>query len=426
MEKRFLSRNDYDIVNKLCSFLLCSDLQLQYEASWCLTNLCLFPEKIEQRMKTPNNLKFISQFVFSSENDLFINATFLLGNIASKVEEKEYFIKQNVLEYILNKAVNGNFSGRDLLPMLRCVSNIFKIVQLKNEYRKYLISSIPNIIKIFSSLNTSDLKTQLDLYPYIVDILKNYLQPYNNQIYNSILSTPFPKMLISQYLNQNDFSILATLIELIIVLLVGSDSHVQILLDEGLIDIFKQCLDEFKLSNKALLKNVIFGLSNIACGTEFQIQLLHKSLIFQDILNIAKQMYELILKSPSLKEEKEILLECLSVLSYALNEASDQTIYDIFSYENHIIVDLLFFGLKEYNEMKLISCILIGIKKLIIMEENIMSDDSIKRMIKEKGIEDFLEKELSGKRFNEEQENTAEIIIDAIKDEDIELPRNNK
>ena len=426
MEKRFLSRNDYDIVNKLCSFLICLDLQLQYEASWCLTNLCLFPEKIEQRMKTPNNLKFISQFVFSSENDLFINATFLLGNIASKVEEKEYFIKQNVLEYILNKAVNGNFSGRDLLPMLRCVSNIFKIVQLKNEYRKYLISSIPNIIKIFSSLNTSDLKTQLDLYPYIVDILKNYLQPYNNQIYNSILSTPFPKMLISQYLNQNDFSIRATLIELMIVLLVGSESHVQILLDEGLIDILKQCLDEFKLSNKALLKNVIFGLSNIACGTEFQIQLLHKSLIFQDILNIAKQMYELILKSPSLKEEKEILLECLYVLSYALNEASDQTIYDIFSYENHIIVDLLFFGLKEYNEMKLISCILIGIKKLIIMEENIMSDDSIKRMIKEKGIEDFLEKELSGKRFNEEQENTAEIIIDAIKDEDIELPRNNK
>ena len=38
----------------------------------------------------------------------------------------------------------------------------------------------------------------------------------------------------------------------------------------------------------------------------------------------------------------------------------------------------------------------------------------------------FLEKELSGKRFNDEQENTAEIIIDAIKDEDIELPRNNK
>ena len=233
-------------------------------------------------------------------------------------------------------------------------------------------------------------------------------------------------MLISQYLNQNDFSIRATLIELMIVLLVGSESHVQILLDEGLIDILKQCLDEFKLSNKALLKNVIFGLSNIACGTEFQIQLLHKSLIFQDILNIAKQMYELILKSPSLKEEKEILLECLYVLSYALNEASDETIYDIFSYENHIIVDLLFFGLKEYNEMKLISCILIGIKKLIIMEENIMSDDSIKRMIKEKGIEDFLEKELSGKRFNDEQENTAEIIIDAIKDEDIELPRNNK
>ena len=94
--------------------------------------------------------------------------------------------------------------------------------------------------------------------------------------------------------------------------------------------------------------------------------------------------------------------------------------------ENNIIVDLLFFGLKEYNAMKLISCILIGIKKLIIMEENIMSDDSIKRMIKEKGIEDFLEKELSGKRFNDEQENTAEIIIDAIKDEDIELPRNNK
>lgn len=426
MEKRFLSRNDYDLVNKLCSFLVCPDLQLQYEASWCLTNLGLFPEKIEKRMKTSNNLKLISQFVFNSENDLFINATFLLGNIASKVEEKEFFISQNVIEYILNKATNGDFNGRDLLPMLRCVTNIFKIVKIKNEYRKYLISSIPNIIKIFSSVNTFDLKIQQDIYAYIVDILKNYIQPYNNQIYNSILIPPFPKLLISQYLNQKDFAIRSTLLELMIDFLEGSESHVQILLDEGLIDILKKCLDDYKLSNKTVLKNVIFGFSNIACGTESQIQLLRNSLIFQDILTIAKQMFELILKSPSSKIEKEILQECLYVLAFALNRSNDQTIYEIFSYENNIIVDLLFFGLKEYKEMKLITSILIGIKKLIIMEENILSDSSIKRMIKEKGIEDFLEKELSGKRYNEEQENTAEIIIDAIKDEDIELPSNNQ
>ena len=50
-----------------------------------------------------------------------------------------------------------------------------------------------------------------------------------------------------------------------------------------------------------------------------------------------------------------------------------------------------------------------------------MSDVSIKKMIKQKGIEDYLEKELTGKRFNQEQEVIAEIIIDALKDENFGL-----
>ena len=150
-------------------------------------------------------------------------------------------------------------------------------------------------------------------------------------------------------------------------------------------------------------------------------QLLHNANIFEDVVAIGKIMYDVITKYKNSTEEINILMECLYTIVGGIDGSSDTIVSEIFSYENNIIVDMLFFGLKEFKDMKLIKGILISIKKLIIMEENIMSDVSIKKMIKQKGIEDYLEKELTGKRFNQEQEVIAEIIIDALKDENFGL-----
>ena len=420
-EKRFLSRNDFALVNKLCSFLTCPDLQLQYEASWCLTNICVFPEKVEQRLFTDTNLQLISEFIFHSEKDLFVNATYLLLNISAKKKQKEYFINQNVIEHIITKAANENFTGSELIPIVRSIGSVFKIVKTNNEYRKYLISSIPNLIILFSKIKKTDSKYQIELYSNIINIIKLYIHPYSPQIFNSILIDPFPHILLSDYLSQSDFQTRSHFLSLILNFLEGSDTHVQILLDEGLIDILKQCLSEFKFSHRDLLRSVLLGISNIACGTLGQVQLLHNSNIFEDVVAIGKIMYDVITKYKNSTEEINILMECLYTIVGGIDGSSDTIVSEIFSYENNIIVDMLFFGLKEFKDMKLIKGILISIKKLIIMEENIMSDVSIKKMIKQKGIEDYLEKELTGKRFNQEQEVIAEIIIDALKDENFGL-----
>ena len=425
-EERFLSRNDFDLVNKLCSFLTCPDLQLQYEASWCLTNICVFPQKIEQRLFTEQNLQLISDFIFHSEKDLFVNATYLLINVSSSKKQKEYFITKNVIEHILSKAANENFTGSELVPIIRSIAVVFKITKYKSEYRKYLISSIPNLITLFSKIKNVTPKFQTELYSHLIKIINLYIHPYSTQIYNSILIDPFPHTLISDYHNITDFSLRTQFISLILNFLEGSDTHVQLLLDEGLADILKQCLDEFKFSHRDLLRSVLFGISNIACGTLGQVELLHNHNIFQDVMAIGKIMYSVIEKYKNSNEEINILMECLYTIVGGIDGGSDAIVYEIFSYENNIIVDMLFYGLKEFKDMRLIKGILISIKKLIIMDENIMSDVSIKKMIKQKGIEDFLEKELTGKRFNKEQEDLAEVIVDALKNENIGLDLYNQ
>ena len=359
-EKRFLSRNDFTLVNKLCSFLTCPDLQLQYEASWCLTNICVFPEKVEQRLFTDTNLQLIAEFIFHSEKDLFVNATYLLLNISAKKKQKEYFINQNVIEHIITKAANENFTGSELIPIVRSIGSVFKIVKTNNEYRKYLISSIPNLIILFSKIKKTDSKYQIELYSNIINIIKLYIHPYSPQIFNSILIDPFPHILLSDYLSQNDFQTRSHFLSLILNFLEGSDTHVQILLDEGLIDILKQCLSEFKFSHRDLLRAVLLGISNIACGTLGQVQLLHNSNIFEDVVAIGKIMYDVITKYKNSTEEINILMECLYTIVGGIDGSSDTIVSEIFSYENNIIVDMLFFGLKEFKDMKLIKGILIS------------------------------------------------------------------
>ena len=43
-EKRKLSRNDIGLFEGLCDLLINQDIQVQYEVSWCLINITLFPK----------------------------------------------------------------------------------------------------------------------------------------------------------------------------------------------------------------------------------------------------------------------------------------------------------------------------------------------------------------------------------------------
>ena len=50
-------------------------------------------------------------------------------------KQKEYFINQNVIEHIITKAANENFTGSELIPIVRSIGSVFKIVKTNNEYR---------------------------------------------------------------------------------------------------------------------------------------------------------------------------------------------------------------------------------------------------------------------------------------------------
>ena len=62
IQKRVLSRNDTELINRLCDYLNHKDLQIVYYALISLINLTLFPKHIEARIKTERNINIILQF----------------------------------------------------------------------------------------------------------------------------------------------------------------------------------------------------------------------------------------------------------------------------------------------------------------------------------------------------------------------------
>ena len=57
LEKRKLSRNDTELINMLCDYLLHPDKQISFNACACLINLTFFPSHIESRIITERNMK---------------------------------------------------------------------------------------------------------------------------------------------------------------------------------------------------------------------------------------------------------------------------------------------------------------------------------------------------------------------------------
>jgi hypothetical protein len=60
--KRALSRNNTELIQRLCDYLLYDDLKIVYYSCACLTNLTIFPKNIENRIYSERNLEKINKF----------------------------------------------------------------------------------------------------------------------------------------------------------------------------------------------------------------------------------------------------------------------------------------------------------------------------------------------------------------------------
>ena len=419
LEKRFLSRNDYDLVNKLCSLLICPEPKIKYDASSCLINITNFPEKIENRVYTQNNLKYIFDFFQNSDSYLYIQSVQLIANCCAKNKSNQkYFIEQNILEALSTSGKDTKWKLSQKGHIIRCIHNVGKLIKAGDEYKKLIYTSIDNIKEIFIQLLKYPISDTQEYYYFLINLFNNFIFPPNEAARQKILCNNFPHYLFEYYYKLDNYNSRKNFLKFIVDFCEGSDSQVQLLLDEGLIDILKQAINEFRFSHRDLLKVLIFGVSNIGFGTLGQVELLHNSKILIDIIEIGQMFYQQIEKfQNNIEEEKDILKECLYACCSAITGSTDTLKYELCTFNECVLIKMMSYGLKNYKDNSFIHSLLSAMLKLIIMEENMMTDMSIKKMLIENGIEDFLQSEVIKKHYNNCQGEIARQILDALKEE---------
>ena len=163
INQRKLSRNNLELIQRLCDNLLNADLKISYNSCACLTNLVNFPKNIENHIYSERNLEKILKFfeVLSNNISLFgFEPLFLFFNICFKDDVKIYLVKNSFLESFcsfLNKILNHrNIILNEQLEFniinnsIYILSLIISICDVDDNYINRFVLFIP-ICKLISS-----------------------------------------------------------------------------------------------------------------------------------------------------------------------------------------------------------------------------------------------------------------------------------
>ena len=422
-EKRKLSRNDRDLFKRLCDLLYDQDLQVKYEVSWCLINIALFPKVVEYKLYTEENLNKILDFILTCDDQFIINSIFMLRNFSTNDSNRHFFINNGGLKKaidILSKDINNLYLIKHVCRFFLNLTNI-----LENEPKEIvnLIVIIPILIQLINNFVKNPLNNEKD-YLLIIELFHELINNQHQQIYTILINSNFSETIIKFFNILKDNEVRIKTFDLFNDILSYDDKMNQLLLNAGLCKILKDLLNEFQFNNKKFLAEIIFAISNISSGLLNQIELLNKEGIFYDIIKINKFYIENY--NPNDDSFKNLIREGIYALSNAVNlsQNNSHVIQNILFYENGFFIQILLFGLKNFNFMKenevLFYSIILCIKICIIQSENVMNDNDnfIKNYLINNQIEDILNHFLTDKYLiSDTNKNIIDSIISSLKDE---------
>ena len=418
-EKRKLSNNDEDLFKGLCNLLFDKDFQVKYEVSWCLINIPLFPRVIENKLYSDENLNVILNFILNCDEQFYCIVIYILRNYSNNDSNKIFFIHNGALKKaidIISNDMNNEFLIKHSTKFFR---NIIKILNKYPNEIDNLISLIPLLQKIMNNFIKNPLKDEND-YISLLESLEEFSKCCYKKTYNLIMNDNFSKTIIDFLKQLNDNEIKLKTFYVILNMLSYDESFTQLLLDEGLCQLIKQLLYEFKFNNMKFLANIILAISNIASGTISQIELLNTQEIFEDIIEIGKCYIENY--NPNNHYFKIVIRECIYSLCNAINGGTDGVKQNIIIYQDSFIINILFFGLKEFilkkENKNFLSSVILTIKICVIQSEDIMVDEYnlIKQNIIKNQGEDLFNKILNDELITDYDKKNIDIILDSIKE----------
>ena len=388
-KKRILSRNDTELIQKLCDNLLTDDLKVSYYSLICITNLTLFPTNVEKRICSERNLeKYLKFFDIITKNiNLYTHkALYLFLNISTDNDVKLYLIKHNFLESLydfIKNIINNNIKFNNDLSELGAIETCLRILYqlilvcrlFDKNYIKHFTKFIP-FLKIITSkyfvnidniaFNEDKCKSCIGLWIYYTDF-----NDEENAIANEIIKDNFGQILIKFYLKLKNVDNKILFSEIFCNLSYTTEVFNNILINDGLISLLNDEIVKYQYSNVNLLKKLIFCCSNISLGTIGE----NKKLIQLGIIYRIMDITIFYIDDKLDDEILMLLIHCLFCLTNNILGTDRESKKQIIIYKNSLIIKIfckaLKLDLKEFEKDKIIEKIIYSINDLNVISEEI-------------------------------------------------------
>ena len=424
LEKRVLSRNDTELINRLSDYLNHQDKQIVYYSCACLANLTFFPNHIEARVCTERNLRKIMEFFNNIDFNFGHKFLFLLINCNTRYKQRKFFIENGITErlaFIMEKTLD-KLESTHYIYIIRLLNNICKIFEECDDYNKeqklkWFLKFLPFVKKtIKDSFVKNPWATSNDCHFYL-ELLKFYISlDINNKNYLlNIINEEFSRTLIEFYYKINDNKYKILLMEIFINLLANDDTINEQFIQDGILGLFINEINSIEYKNLELLDIILLACSNIVCGTHDQIQQFYKQGLVWKCFDIFKYFSNRNL-SMSIKK---IIYNCIFNIAEVIKGSNGNIRIEIMMYEDYEIIKIFVFAFKNLLDNLLLINIGTAIVQLIHCGESDMDEESFikfKNELIKNGIEDIIDDIITNHKVNENIINTYNYIQSLLKE----------
>ena len=416
LEKRILSRNDVELINCLCDYLLHQDKQIVFYACCCISNLTFFPRHIEIKIYTERNLGKIMTFFNTNDFNFGHELINLVTNCNTNKNQRKYFVDHGIFERLLF-LINTNLDKLEpkyYISIIRLLCNITVLFDETNEYsiiqvKKWVMPFLPFVKNTTKNYYVNNPWANYDECEYFIRIINFYV--YKNlkdkNGLDDILKDDFCKILIELYYKINNNNDKNNLMKVFVNFLSREDSINQKFINEGILGLLLNEINRLEFKNYTLLDTILMACSNLACGSVGQIE----QLFIQGLVWKAIDIIKYYSKQDLSLDICKIIYNAIITITEALIGSSNHVRVEIMLYQDYEVIKLLNFTIKNMLSTQNIYILLNEIGDAIISMIHCGESE-----LDEESLNKFKEKLI----ISEIDEISKNIIFcDEIKDEEI-------
>lgn len=357
IEKRALSNNDYELINCLCHYLNHSDKQIAFYSCRILSELGYFNNSVEKMIYSEQNLKEILMFFNNNNFEFGTDFISLLINCCNNSDVRKFFVDNKIIERI-SYLINNNLDELENRYYIYLIKLLCHIIKIFYEYEEYQISKrkkwfVPLLSFFKKTLNNNFVENPWQKNSesiYYVELLTFYakLAIKDVKLTSEIIKDDFVHVYIELYYKLDE-DIKLDMMKVFVNLLSNDDSVNETFIKDGILGLLINEINRIEYKNNKLLSIIFQACSNIACGTLGQVEQLYAQGALWKAIDIS---YYYITQNIIDSDIREVIYNALFTLTQAILGGSSEIKAELIIYQEYLIVNLYYLGLKNYCEKK--------------------------------------------------------------------------